>query len=239
MRSIVPHPTDPNTLYVAFSGGGVWKTTSATAAPYGWTPLTETLGSLSVGSLAMDIANPNTLYLGLGDPFDGTGLGVYKTTDGGASWAGPVYPGNATQIPQILVAPTNASIVLAATDAGLYRSTDGGVSFSKVPLATGQAGDPYVWSLAATGGNGMVLSLEAAPAATTGTTDGQDTGRDLEIMHVRRTDEHRVGTADFGGHLVAIAREAIQSADRNVVEREDLEGHVGYPENECFGVAQP
>ncbi|MFM7783140.1 MAG: WD40/YVTN/BNR-like repeat-containing protein, partial [Gammaproteobacteria bacterium] len=173
VRSIVPHPTDLNTLYVAFSGGGVWKTTNATVAPPTWTPLTETLGSLSVGSLAMDIANPDTLYLGLGDPFDGTGLGVYKTTDGGTSWSGPVYLGNSTQIPQMLVAPTNSSIVLAATDAGLYRSTNGGTSFSKVTLATGQAGDPYVWSLAATGGSGMVLSLEAAPAATTGTTDGQ------------------------------------------------------------------
>jgi hypothetical protein len=39
VRSIVPHPTDTNTLYVAFSGGGVWKTTNATVAVPTWTRL--------------------------------------------------------------------------------------------------------------------------------------------------------------------------------------------------------
>jgi hypothetical protein len=86
VRSIVPHPTDTNTLYVAFSGGGVWKTTNATVAVPTWTPITDGLGSLSVGSLAMDPANANTLYLGLGDPFDGTGIGLVKSP-GTASFA--------------------------------------------------------------------------------------------------------------------------------------------------------
>ena len=62
---------------------------------------------------------------------------------------------------------------LAATDKGLYRSTDAGASFFKIPLATGQTMDPYVWSIAATGGQGFVLSLEANAAAASGTTDGQ------------------------------------------------------------------
>jgi hypothetical protein len=175
VRSIVPHPTDTNTLYVAFSGGGVWKTTNATVAVPTWTPITDGLGSLSVGSLAMDPANANTLYLGLGDPFDGTGIGLVKSTDAGATWSSPVYLGASSVIPQVLVASTNTSVVLAATDKGLYRSTDAGTTFSKVTLATGAAAgiDPYVWSLAATGGQGFVLSLEANAAATTGTTDGQ------------------------------------------------------------------
>ncbi len=174
VRSIVPHPTDVNTLYVAFSGGGVWKTTNATVAVPAWTPITDSLGSLSAGSLAMDPANPNTLYLGLGDPFDGTGIGLVKSTDAGANWSSPVYLGTSSVIPQVIVAPTNSSVVLVATDKGLYRSTDAGASFVNVALATGQTGVlPYVWSIAATGGQGFALSLEANAAATTGTTDGQ------------------------------------------------------------------
>ena len=173
VRSIVPHPTDLNTLYVAFSGGGVWKTTNAVLTVPTWTPLTETLGSLSVGSLAIDRNNPDTLYLGLGDPFDGTGIGLVKTTDGGATWLPTVYLDNSSVIPQVIVAGSDSNVVLAATDKGLYRSTDAGASFAKIALATGQTADPYVWSIAATGGQGLVLSLEANPAATSGTTDGQ------------------------------------------------------------------
>lgn len=172
VRSIVPHPTDLNTLYVAFSGGGVWKTTNAVLTVPTWTPLTETLGSLSVGSLAIDRNNPDTLYLGLGDPFDGTGIGLVKTTDGGATWLPTVYLDNSSVIPQVIVAGSDSNVVLAATDKGLYRSTDAGASFAKIALATGQTADPYVWSIAATGGLGFVLSLEANTAGTT-TTDGQ------------------------------------------------------------------
>jgi photosystem II stability/assembly factor-like uncharacterized protein len=170
VRSIVPHPTDPATLYVAFAAAGVWKTTDGGAT---WTALTESLGSLSCGSLAMDPSNASTLYLGLGDPFDGTGIGLVKSTDGGQTWSAPVYLGSSTQIRQVMVAPGNAGIVLAATDAGLYRSTDAGATFSQVSIATGQAGNPEVWTIAWTGGAGFALTLEAAPAATAGTTDGQ------------------------------------------------------------------
>lgn len=170
VTAIVPHPTNAAILYVAFAAGGVWKTTDGGAT---WAALTESLGTLSCGSLAMDPSNPSTLYLGLGDSFDGTGIGLLKSTDGGTTWSAPVYLGTSTQIPQVVVAPGSPSTVLAATDAGLYRSTDGGASFAQVSLATGQAGNPYVWSLAWTGGAGFALTLEAAPAATSGTTDGQ------------------------------------------------------------------
>ncbi|HEV8240962.1 MAG TPA: hypothetical protein VGS57_16470 [Thermoanaerobaculia bacterium] len=170
VRSILPDPSSSLTLYVAFAAGGVWKTTDGGVT---WQPKTESLGTLSCGSLAMDPSNSSTLYLGLGDPFDGTGIGLVKTTDGGNTWSAPVYLGSSTVIPQVMVAPTNPAIVLAATDKGLFRSTDSGASFSQVAIATGQAGAPYVWSIASTGGTGLVLTLEANPTATTGTTDGQ------------------------------------------------------------------
>ena len=170
VTAIVPHPTNPAILYVAFGAGGVWKTTDGGAT---WAALTESLGTLACGSLAMDPSNPNTLYLGLGDAFDGTGLGLVKSIDGGATWSAPVYLGASTQIQQVILAPGNPSVVLAATDAGLYRSTDAGAKFTKVNIETGQAGEPLIWTIASTGGTGFALALEAAPAATSGTTDGQ------------------------------------------------------------------
>jgi len=170
VRSIVVDPNNTSVIYGAFSGGGVWKSTDGGAS---WAAKTDALGSLSVGALVMDPNNSNTLYLGLGDPFDGTGIGLVKTTDGGSTWSAPVYLGSATVITSLIVAPTNSSIVLATTNAGVFRSSDGGSSWAQLSLPTGQAATPYGWSLAWTGGNSFAVSVEANPAASSGTTDGQ------------------------------------------------------------------
>jgi PKD repeat protein len=171
VRNIVTDPANPNIIYVAFSGGGVWKSTDGGAF---WQAKTETLGTLSIGALVMDPNDSSTLYLGLGDPFDGTGVGVVKLTNGGDTWTDPVFLGNSTSVRDVLVAPGNSNIVLAATDRGLYRSTDAGKTYAAVSIATGVAEAPGVWSLTSGGGNTMVLSLEAAPTATTTTPSSRD-----------------------------------------------------------------
>jgi len=170
VRSIVTDPGNANTIYVAFAGGGVWKSTDGGAF---WNAKTETMGSLSTGSLEMDPGNSSLLYLGLGDPFNGTGIGIAKSTDGADTWSDPVLLGDSSVIPDIQIAPGNTNIVLVATNKGLYRSTDAGVSYSKVGIATGQAVDPYVWSIAWGGGSTFVLSLEANHDAASGTKGGQ------------------------------------------------------------------
>src|SRR5947199_4462261 len=92
-RTILVHPTNPDVLYLATSGGGVWKTFDATSAidatngPH-WMPITETLGSLSIGAMAMSPGNPDSLLLGLGDPFDVQVPGFFHSDDGGATWQG-------------------------------------------------------------------------------------------------------------------------------------------------------
>ena len=136
MRKIVPHPTDPNILYVATSGGGVWKTfdaqvgISSTTGPH-WISITGGIGSQSVGAFALDPNSPETLFLGLGDPFDVQTPGFYTSLDGGASWQGPALltgaGGNvATSVRDILVDPSGTGAVVVATDSGLFRQIEGG-----------------------------------------------------------------------------------------------------------------
>ncbi len=163
--TILVDPTNTQIIYLATADGGVWKTTNGGGA---WTPITETLGSLSCGALAMDPNNHNTLYLGLGDAFDGTGIGFVKSTDGGATWSAPVFLGTSTQIRDVQVCPTDSTVVLAATNAGLFRSTNSGASFSQATITTGVATAPVCWQLASGGGTNWALTLEADKANTAG-----------------------------------------------------------------------
>lgn len=167
--AIVAHPTAP-TLYLATSGGGVFRCDNADPASttdWTWTSVTDALptsssgGNVSVGALAMSPVDPNTLYLGAGDFFDAEGRGFFKTTDGGASWtAAPLSSlGSATRSYAIL--PLDASRILWATNAGLRISTDGGSTFTAANggPATGQA-----WSLQKVTVADLLCSVEVTPA---------------------------------------------------------------------------
>jgi hypothetical protein len=173
---------DPATgfVYVATSGGGVWGTTNFGQQPQ-WSPLTESLGSLAVGS--MDI-NSSKLFLGMGDAFDqGGGVVITGTTsalaDGGftATWGNPVklstnkhpadgQPSASNDVRDIKVDPNNPNIVLAASNDGLYRSTDGAKTFTLIDLPNAAPAREATWSIvflgpptAGAGSNWMVSGV--------------------------------------------------------------------------------
>jgi hypothetical protein len=112
-------------------GGGVWKSTDAGAS---WTPLDDFMASIAVGCLTIDPANPQTLYCGTGEGFFNTdaikGAGVFKTTDGGASWNRVASTAAWDMVNRIAIAPTNSNLQLAGVQpGGIMRSTDGGVTW--------------------------------------------------------------------------------------------------------------
>jgi len=85
------------TLYVAAAGGGVWRTDKALNGS-NWQYISSSFGTNAIGSLLMDPrdASGNTLYAGTGEPNASAdseaGVGIYKTTDGGQTWA--LVPGS-------------------------------------------------------------------------------------------------------------------------------------------------
>jgi hypothetical protein len=138
LRAVVPHPRDPHVIYIATAGGGVWKTTDADprgGSVWTWKALTDALpaasasGNIAVGGLAMDRADPETLYLALGDPFqDGGALGFFISHDGGATWSAGNVPPVVSSV--FTVYSPAAGTVLIGSTGGLWRSVDGGVSFA-------------------------------------------------------------------------------------------------------------
>ncbi len=130
MSFILPHPTNPNIIYVATAGGGVWKTTDGGNT---WTPLTDNLPVLTSGALAFDPTNPDIIYYGTGEQhycsvcFPGDGL--FKSTDGGNTWikiASTLQVGS--YISRIIINP-NTGRILIASDKGVVYSDDGGNSW--------------------------------------------------------------------------------------------------------------
>ena len=124
------HPTDANTFYAGAPAGGLWKTTDGGST---WSSNTDHLATLGVSAIVVDHTNPSVVYFGSGDrdASDAPGLGVYKSTDAGATWTqSNSGMGNRT-VGELVMDPNNNSILIAATNGGVYRSTNGGTSWSQ------------------------------------------------------------------------------------------------------------
>ncbi len=134
-------PGQPNTFFYGSVGGGLWRSTNAGRT---WLPVFDQQPVASIGAIAVSPSNPRVVYVGTGesDMRDsiGYGNGVYKSTDGGTTWA---HLGlDATrQIGRVLVDPRNPDIVFVAAlgsaygpsqDRGVYRSRDGGATWQRV-----------------------------------------------------------------------------------------------------------
>jgi hypothetical protein len=172
-------PTDPNenTIYVGtgeanicgsgcVAGVGLYKSKNGGQT---WTHLGEAeLGGKGIGSMAVDPTNPNVLYVGTTTALRGhssvccSGVtrpvpgaakwGLYKSTDGGASWSfihnGSVNAADCTGsaaefanaatcsprgVRHVALDPSDPDTVYASSYArGVWRSTDGGATWTQI-----------------------------------------------------------------------------------------------------------
>jgi len=140
IEDLAVDPANPQHLYAAIAGGGLFTTTDAGAT---WTSVGESLPTQVTGAIAVVPAaggQPQRLILGTGDPAYGGssegGLGIFTSTDNGATWVHA--PGSPTDGLTFVLRerPDNPRIVYAGTSKGLYRSVDGGANFANVVLNT-------------------------------------------------------------------------------------------------------
>ena len=135
------HPTDRSHYYVAVASGGVWKTTNGGTT---WTPVFDNEASYSIGCVVMDPKNPNVVWVGTGENNSqrsvAYGDGVYKSTDGGRTWAN-VGLKLSEHIGKIVIDPRDSDTVFVAAqgplwgpggERGLYKTTDGGKTWSRI-----------------------------------------------------------------------------------------------------------
>ena len=116
--SILRIPTSSMSLRRAAAFGR-----APTAAPRIF-PLTDNQPSQAFHSLVVDPTNPNTLYAGTGEIGGLYGLGILKSTDGGASWTllgRDLLEG--LVVSAIIVHPTQPNIVYAAAANAAHGNT--------------------------------------------------------------------------------------------------------------------
>ncbi len=136
-RAILVDLNDPThkTIFAGGSTGGIFKNANIKDVTSKWIRVNDWMANLAISSLAQDPKNPKILYAGTGDcdGRDAQGNGIFKSTDGGNTWAQLPSTNNATfqTNPTIVVLPDSGH-VLAGTFKGLYKSRDGGNSWNKV-----------------------------------------------------------------------------------------------------------
>ncbi len=150
-------PSNPNVLYAGTgesdirsalsSGDGVYKSSDAGKT---W----KNVGlhdSRQISRIVIDPHNPDVVYVGaLGHAYGPNGeRGVFKSTDGGATWTHVLDKGPTVGVSDLAIAAANPSVLFAGTwsahrppwstyaplqgpGGGLYRSTDSGATWSQL-----------------------------------------------------------------------------------------------------------
>ena len=141
-------PTDPSHFYVAYASGGLFKTENNGMT---FTPLFDKELVITMGDMAVDWKN-NTIWVGTGEVNSSrssySGVGVYKSTDGGKTWQ-HMGLGESHHIGRIILHPTDPNTAWVAVlghlyspnkERGLYKTTDGGKTWKQTLFVNDNAG---------------------------------------------------------------------------------------------------
>ena len=177
IANILVDPTATNTVYVCVPGRlwsdsderGVYRTTDGGKT---WTKILKGANaSTGCSLLSMDPAHPATIFAGMWDfrrkgwtfrsggdgPGAPSGSGLFKSTDGGASWT-ELQAANAAGLPTkpwgrvaVAVAPSKPDVVYAFIEAeppknGLYRSDDGGRTWRALDRSQNMIWRPFYFA---------------------------------------------------------------------------------------------
>ena len=135
ISDIAVEEKSPYTFYVGLATGGLIKTTNNGNT---WTPLFDQEAVASVGAVAIAPKDPKTIWVGTGEAngrnSSSWGDGVYKSTDGGATWKNMGLR-ETQEIGRIVIDPDDSDTVYVAAagrlwgsnkERGVFKTTDGG-----------------------------------------------------------------------------------------------------------------
>lgn len=142
-----PNDSKGKKVWVGSVSGGLWYNNDITSAASSWVSVSDVWANVSVSCIAFDPNDSKTMYIGTGEGWNSgasRGQGIYKSTDGGATFVLITSTSTFYYINDIAVRnESGTSVVYAAVDVmyyqgqwnglanyGLKRSADGGISWT-------------------------------------------------------------------------------------------------------------
>ena len=148
-------PSDPNVVYLGTGSDGVRSNVSTGRGVYKSADAGKTwkfaglYNAGQIGAVRIHPTDPNTVWVAAnGDIFKANAdRGVFKTTDGGATWRKVLFLSEQIGAMDVELQPGNPSVVYAwmnrierkpwsiisgSREGGFYKSTNGGESFTKI-----------------------------------------------------------------------------------------------------------
>lgn len=129
IRDVEVSRTNPDKVWFAAAAGGIWHSEDGGMS---WRQIFDENELTSFGSIAVDPNNEDIIYAATGEGnynIDSyPGKGIYKTTNGGASWFRSGLA-DVTAFNRIFVHPQNSNLILAGGfkgRSGIYKSEDAG-----------------------------------------------------------------------------------------------------------------
>ncbi len=148
ITDVAVNPQDPTIFYAAYASGGLWKTENNGTS---FKPIFDNEAVMTIGDIAVDWQN-NIIWIGSGENNSSrssySGLGMFKSTDGGASWEHKGLP-ESHHIGRIVLHPDNPDIIWVAAlghlyspnkERGIYKTTDGGDTWQQTLFVNENAG---------------------------------------------------------------------------------------------------
>lgn len=149
VTSIAVNPQDASNYFVGMATGGILRTSNNGVT---FEPVFDTQATSSIGDVAVSASNPQVVWAGTGEsnPRNSVsyGDGVYKSVDGGKTWANMGLKGS-FQIGSILIHPKNPDVVYVGAlgrlwgpndERGMFKTSDGGKTWSKVLFVDAKTG---------------------------------------------------------------------------------------------------
>jgi hypothetical protein len=161
MLAVAVDPANPSRVWAGAASGGLWLSTTGGSGAAAWERVETGFPSVAVSAIAIDPTDAQKMVIGTGEigryqrgqvgtpgARSSYGLGILRTTDGGATWLATDLTWTFDQSRAVQVVRMDAgspSNLWAATTEGVYRSTDGGATWVQklaIVMAMDVIGDP-------------------------------------------------------------------------------------------------